>query len=63
MYNLAIKTSIDKYRKTHIEIVAKVNKRAFKKYYIKNAEAERLRSAKSACYKREVKRLNSILLI
>ena len=62
MYNLAIKASIDKYRKTHIKIVAQVNQRSFKKYYNKNAEAERLRAAKVACYKREVKRLNNILL-
>ena len=46
-----------------MQIVAKVNKRLFKKYYTKNAGAERLRAAKVACYKREVKRLNNILLI
>ena len=62
MYNLAIKASIDKYRKTHIKIVAQVNQRSFKKYYNKNAEAERLRASKVACFKREVKRLNNILL-
>ena len=61
MYNLAIKASIDKYRKTHVQIVAKVKRRSFKKYYTKNAEAERLRASKVACYKKEVKRLNNIL--